>query len=319
MSALPPLRLLSVFEAVVRCRGVKAAAQEFNVSPAAVSQAVRQLESHVGVELLDRRTRPPTLTKPGMQLHNACATGLRMIRDCMDEVSAASEAASRSVTIACSVGTATHWLMPRLPGFQRRENGIAINVMTTPSGEPPFVAGIDIAIRYGSGAWRDGISHFLFEEEITPVCSRAFLQQISGSNERLKSAPLIHVDDPSWIGWHEYLKHTQQDDLRRNPSLRFTNYVQATQAALAGQGIMLGWRAITDDLVRDGRLVRTTDASFRQKEAHYAVTPHRSAKEASVTIVSRWLVEAGRGSPGAPSRRLAVAHQRDAADGDETS
>lgn len=296
MNALPPLRLLSVFEAIVRCRGMKAAADEFNVSPAAVSQAVRQLEGYVGVELLDRQTRPPTLTEPGRQLHEACTTGLRLIRDCIDDLRASSETATRSVTIACSVGTATHWLMPRLPGFPRSQGDIAINVMTMASGEPAFVAGVDIAIRYGNGAWRDGSSYLLFEEEITPVCSPSFQHQLGGREDPLGSAPLIHVDDRSWIGWREYLKQTRHGDQRRNPSLRFTNYVQATQAALAGQGVMLGWRAITGDLVREGRLVRASDRSLLQKEAHYAVTPHRSGKTASVAIVRRWLVEVGQRS-----------------------
>jgi LysR family transcriptional regulator, glycine cleavage system transcriptional activator len=312
VTALPPLRLLSVFEAVARCRGVKAAAEDFNVSPAAVSQAVRQLEDSIGVELFDRRTRPLALTEAGKQLHDSCSTGLRIIRDCIGEIQNTSERASRSVSIACSVGTATHWLMPRLPSFYRTHADIVINVMTTASGEAAFVAGIDIAIRYGSGAWRDGISHLLFEEEITPVCSPAFLQRFSGSKERLVLAPLIHVDDRSWIGWREFLQQTQQSELRRNPSLHFTNYVQATQAALADQGIMLGWRAITGDLVRAGQLVRAPSMSLRQNEAHYAVTPYRSAKMASIETVARWLVEAGRDNrvrlrPDAPAQTAETA------------
>ena len=294
MDALPPLRLLSVFEAVVRCRGVKVAAREFNVSPAAISQAVRQLEGHVGVELLDRRTRPPGITPPGLQLHDACVSGLRTIRDCIDEIRSVSATDARSVTIACSVGTATHWLMPRLPGFHRVRKDIAISVMTTASGEPAFVPGVDIAIRYGRGAWADGIGHLLFVEEITPVCSPDFARQIRDLDHPLRSVPLIHVDDRSWIGWREYLKQTRGGDPRDNPALRFTNYVQATQAALAGQGVMLGWRAVTDDLVRDGRLVPAFRLSLAQEDAHYAVTPRRSAKAASVEVVVRWLIDVGR-------------------------
>lgn len=293
MPVLPPLRLLSVFEAVVRCRGMKAAAREFNVSPAAVSQAVRQLEGHVGVQLLDRRTRPPAVTPPGMQLHDACTSGLGTIRDCIDEIRSVSAAAERSVTIACSVGTATHWLMPRLPDFHRVRSDIAINVMTTASGEPPFAAGIDIAIRFGRGAWADGTSHLLFAEEITPVCSPDFARQIRDVDDPLRSVPLIHVDDRSWIGWREYLKRTRGGDPKGNPALRFTNYVQATQAALAGQGIMLGWRAVTGDLVREGRLVPVAGPPLRPEDAHHVVTPHRSVKSASVDVVARWLVDAG--------------------------
>ncbi len=295
MDALPPLRLLSVFEAVVRCRGMTAAAREFNVSPAAISQAVRQLESHVGVALLDRRTRPPAVTPPGLQLHDACASGLGTIRDCIDEIRSDAAAAERSVTIACSVGTATHWLMPRLPDFHRARSDVAVNVMTTASGEPAFAAGVDIAIRYGSGAWGDGASRLLFAEVITPVCSPEFAWRIRDIADPLGSVPLIHVDERSWIGWREYLKRTRGGDPKGNPALRFTNYVQATQAALAGQGVMLGWRAVTGDLVRDGRLVTVGGPSLSPEDAHHVVTPHRGGKTAAVDAVARWLVEAGRG------------------------
>src|SRR3546814_9629093 len=61
-----------------------------------------------------------------------------------------------------------------------------------------------------------------------------------------------------WTPWEVYLRKlglargTARSGSR---DLRFTNYVQATQAAPAGRGVMLGWRSITGDLVAEGRLV----------------------------------------------------------------
>jgi LysR family glycine cleavage system transcriptional activator len=295
MRSLPPLRLLAVFETVVRYRGVKAAAQAFNVSPAAVSQSLRQLESHLGVTLLDRSTRPPSLTQHGAALREACATGLNTIESCIEEMRASILEGQRAITIACSVGTATYWLMPRLSTFYERHGDITINVMTTTTGSPLLSAGVDIAIRYGTGHWRDGIACLLFGEKVVPVCTPQFKVRMNERNAAFEHLPLIHVDvdDREWLRWSDYFKSMGYAGLRKHPSLRFTNYVQATQAVLANQGVMLGWQAVTGDLVAEGRLVAALDHVVYPVPAHYAVSAERGTKSASLRAVVAWLVDEG--------------------------
>ncbi|MFM2278216.1 MAG: hypothetical protein RLZZ444_447, partial [Pseudomonadota bacterium] len=53
---LPPLRLLTVFETVLRAGNIQRAAAELNVTQPAVSQALKALEDYVGLRLLDRST-----------------------------------------------------------------------------------------------------------------------------------------------------------------------------------------------------------------------------------------------------------------------
>lgn len=298
MRSLPPLRLLTVFEMVVRHRGVKAAARVLNVSPAAVSQSLKQLESHLGVALLDRSTRPPNLTRHGVALRDACAIGLKPIEDCIEEMHASTAAAQRSITIACSVGTATYWLMPRLTGFYQRHGDITINVMTTTTGSPTLSGGVDIAIRYGHGHWQDGIARLLFKEQVVPVCSPQFKLGVNDRGTEFEHVPLIHVDveDRSWLGWNDYFRSIGHAGRRQRPGLRFTNYVQATQAALGSLGVMLGWQAVTGDLVAQGRLVAVSGHVLHPSNAHYAVIPERSAKSASLHAVCEWLVQEGAGT-----------------------
>ena len=58
MSRLPPLRLLTTFEAVARLGSMREAATALNVTQPAVTQALKALEEHVGAVLIDRSTRP---------------------------------------------------------------------------------------------------------------------------------------------------------------------------------------------------------------------------------------------------------------------
>ena len=57
MLLLPPLDSLRFFEAAARLQGFARAAEELEVTPAAVAHRVRMLEKHLDVPLFDRRRR----------------------------------------------------------------------------------------------------------------------------------------------------------------------------------------------------------------------------------------------------------------------
>ena len=287
--SLPPLRLLSVFEAVLRTGSVQRAAAELNVTQPAISQALRQLEEHVGTKLLDRRTRPATRTEAGQILEAAVSEGLGRIADAIEHIRGL-QAAEDSATIACSVGIATYWLMPRLARFSAEHPHVTVNVMTVPQGAPRLTPSIDLAIRYGNGHWMDGDVDKLFDERVVPVCSPALLDRLSSRGTGLEKATLINVnaDDPSWITWPAYFKSCGLPD-NTAVGRKFTNYVQATQAALDGHGVMLGWESITGGLVRDGRLVEANTLPLVPKDAFYLVSSPRIAGREAARLLASWL------------------------------
>lgn len=268
---LPPLRLLSAFEAVVRTGGMQSAATQLNVTQPAISQALRSLEEHVGTRLLDRRTRPASLTDAGRILLRAVSEGLDRIEGAVGEIRALEEAGQSVVTIACTVCTGMYWLMPRLAVFYARHPDIVVRVVPT-SGMPRFMAETDLLIRYGAGDWADGRCERLFEERLVPVCNPATLERIGAGN--FADATLLHVEtgDDLSPGWDAYLEATGLPRERRG-DLSFGDHVQATQAALAGLGVMLGWVASTADLVREERLVVFHDRPLVPGGAYYLVSP----------------------------------------------
>ena len=62
---LPSLNWLRVFEAAARCESFARAAEELNMSAAAVSQQVRALEERLGAALFERPAHAVRLTDPG--------------------------------------------------------------------------------------------------------------------------------------------------------------------------------------------------------------------------------------------------------------
>ncbi len=63
MRRLPPLNSLRAFEAAARWLSFANAAEELFVTPAAVSQQIRQLEDYLGITLFHRMTRSVRLTE----------------------------------------------------------------------------------------------------------------------------------------------------------------------------------------------------------------------------------------------------------------
>jgi DNA-binding transcriptional LysR family regulator len=292
--SVPPLRLLSVFESVLRNRGVRLAAAELNVSQPAVSQSLRQLEEHLDVKLLDRSTRPLSVTESGAILLKAMTDSLAKISEAIGEIGELKNTSSAYITVACSVGFATYWLMPRLSAFYALHPDVSVNVVTTMQGAPRLRQGIDIAIRYGDGVWEDGAVRKMFDERVDPVCSPAFLARAGDKAALLDTAPLIHVDveDERWLTWGHYLATTGASARQKTDGPRFTNYVQASQAALGGQGIMLGWHSITGDAVKDGHLVTIVDEPLIPTDSFFLVlSPSLSARAPQRQMFADWLID----------------------------
>jgi DNA-binding transcriptional LysR family regulator len=288
---LPPLRLLTAFAAVARTGSVQAAAAELNVTQPAVSQALKLLEAHCGVRLLDRDRRPARPTEAGRVLAVSISDGLGRIEETLGALRQSELESLHAVTVACSVGVATYWLMPKLAAFYEVHPDVTVNVITTQSGAPELSAGTDVAIRYGHGRWPDGIVTRLFDEVVEPLCSPGLRARFDGPVPP-DAVPLLHVRSPetSWVTWTDYLRSTGQR-IATGRGQTYTNYVQTTQAALEGHGVMLGWHSITGGLAATGQLVSAGLPRYVPPDAFFCVTrPKRRGRAAEV--FSDWLLGA---------------------------
>lgn len=274
MDHLPPLRLLVTFEAISRHGSMRDAAARLNVTQPAVSQALKALEDHVGVALFDRSVRPARLTDAGEMLSRAVREGLGRIAATLEDIRALHAIGERQVTVSCTVGMATYWLMPRLPVFYAKNPEVTVNVQAPATDLPVLIPGIDVALCYGSGGWREGRTEKLFSEVVCPVGAPALVERLLAEGITLAEAPLIHVRNPNndhWAGWEDYLQ--ERGILRpRGGGQIFNNYVQAAQAVYSGRGLMLGWRSITGQAERDGALKAWPNGALDLGTGYYVTT-----------------------------------------------
>lgn len=62
-----------------------------------------------------------------------------------------------------------------------------------------------------------------------------------------------------WQTWHTWFDNLGIADDRSQNYISFNNYDMVTQAAIAGEGVALGWLGLIDGLLDQGTLVRATD------------------------------------------------------------
>lgn len=291
---LPPLTSLVAFEAAARLSSFTAAAAELGVTQAAVSRQIHLLEELLGFPLFNRLHRGIRLTDKGATLAAAASRSLNLLADTVAEIT--QESPENELVISATVAFSHFWLLPKVSLFSAAHPDIKLRIVT--QDDVPLVGrgDIDVTIRYGNGMWPDVRAQFLFRDEVYPVCA----PQIPSSEVRdlagLLEMPLIihQHDNPIWMGWSAWLAGFGAELPRRGARLVCSSYIDSIYAALNGQGVALGWAALTADLLQQERLVRVTDLSRPTIDAYHAVISPRDRPKPSVGLFLDWLSETAR-------------------------
>jgi DNA-binding transcriptional LysR family regulator len=82
------VRLLRIFDAIVRHNGFSAAQAELNISAPAISRYMSELESRLGLRLCERGQRGFSLTKEGQDIHGAACMLFASLDDFRNSVTA---------------------------------------------------------------------------------------------------------------------------------------------------------------------------------------------------------------------------------------
>ena len=291
-NSLPPLRLLTVFETLARTGGVRQAATELNVTQPAISQALRQLEDHVGTKLLDRRTRPALRTEAGQILEAAVTEGLGRIADAIDHIRSL-QLSTETVTIACSVGVATYWLMPRLAKLRQAMPDIDISISTSLADNLGERSQLDCAIRFGDGEWPMLEARHLMAERHIAVAAPALLDGWSpGDRPDLSRFTFLHVLSSStqrYLTWQHWLDAAGLADVDTRGGLEFDLLDLAIEAAVNGLGITVADRAMIAPQLESGQLVPLMDVEIGGHQSYWLVTRKERTESEPVERFRAWL------------------------------
>ena len=149
---------LMAFWKVAEHRGFTAAAADLEVSPSALSQAIRQLETRLGVRLLNRTTRSVSLTEAGQAYLARIGPALGQVIDAGEELHVLQGRPAGTLRLnAARISTALV-LQPILAGFLQEYPHVQLE-LTNDEGFVDIVEkGFDAGIRFGESIHRDMVA-----------------------------------------------------------------------------------------------------------------------------------------------------------------
>ena len=293
---LPGLPSLRTFEAAARHLNFTKAADELNVTPAAVSAQIRALEDQLGVRLFWRTSRTVRLTNAGETLSQATGEALDLIARAVERIGGTGR--GRTLTVSTGLSFAAKWLVPRLDRYRRLHPGIDIRLDATEQLVDFAREEVDVAVRFGPGIYPGLRSDRLFDEEVFPVCSPRLLQGAFPLHRPadLRHHTLIHEDwlgrDGTWPDWRMWLLAAGAVEVDATQGFHFRQTALVIQAAIDGQGVALGTTSLVADDLSAGRLVRPFDLSLKgpPQFAYYLVSPRATADRPLVKAFREWVL-----------------------------
>jgi LysR family transcriptional regulator, glycine cleavage system transcriptional activator len=290
MYQLPPLNPLRAFEAAGRLKSIRKAAEELFVTPGAVSRQVQMLEDHLGTKLFRRDPRAIVLTAAGEQYFSEITQHIEGIHNATLKLTGSR---GRDILKIRSYTTfSMKWLIPRLSDFQSANPTAEVRLTTSLEAVDFEHEDVDGAIRLGDGSWPGYEVDRLVRNELSPVCSPAYREQMNlRTSLDVKRLPLLHslARPDDWMLW---LKAAGIEGIDPYAGPKYTSSVLVHQAALEGQGVALAQRVLVSDDLSSGRLVEPFGPVLdRGDYTYYLIFPRNRARNPAFRKFRAWLIE----------------------------
>lgn len=301
---LPPLLALRAFEATGRQMSFSKAADELHVTQGAISRQIRLLEEFLRAPLFVRLARHIELTDFGKKYLAAATAAL----DQIEKVTLEGLYSARTLSVSVLPTIGALWLMPRLTAFMIEHP--EIQLMVSSSLEPVDFQHepVDVAIRVGqlpgsagnehgsqitfrmSKTWEGITAVHLWDDFITPVCSRRFISNHGPirSVDQLRHMPLIHNLRRA-DGWPAWLSASGVEPFEGNPRVDVGHSFMAVLAARSGTGVACVPTIEIEPLEWRDELVQPFDLQLQSAGAYYMLYPTGKIDEPDVRLFCNWL------------------------------
>ncbi len=290
---VPSLNWLRVFEAAAREESFARAAQQLNMSAAAVSQQVRSLEERLGAPLFVRHAHAVQLTEAGRAYLPPVQRALMTLEEATDGIFGQSR--EQGLYLQCVLIFAHGILSRGLADFEKRHPDVSV-MLSTGNSARDFQAGFnDLRIIFGNPHAYGAESDRIMGEWLYPVAAPEIAAQIDQPSALL-DWPLIEVGTHR-SGWRQVL-----EEARVRPGagrmVFADSTIMAVAMARAGRGIALARAPASDGEVNGAGLQPCLEGfRVRGSQAYHLVYDdlnnlRKPAKQFRDWILE-WVVEQG--------------------------
>jgi len=285
-----PLDALRAFEASARHLSFTRAGLELFVSQAAISHRIKGLEQRLGVTLFRRLPRGLALTDEGAALLPVVAEAFDRIGDTLERFA---DGRVREVLTIGVVGTfAAGWLLPRLPDFAARHPEVDLRLLTNNNRVDLAGEGLDMAIRFGAGAWHGVEAVPLIDAPLTPLCAPALARRLAAPADLARETLLRSYRQDEWPRW--FAAAGAPAPRIRGPI--FDSSPTMAAAAAAGAGVALLPPAMFARELAQGQLIRPFDTML-DGGAYWLTRLHSRPETPAMAAFRAWLADPARLPP----------------------
>lgn len=279
--------LLRLFLEIAKYPSFSDAAEALNMTKGAISYQIKTLEADLGMNLFRRSTRGVRLTGEGLKVLAACQSRYSEIEAELEDLKGVS---AQTLTVGVSTYFAARWLSPRLMSFMQQNPDVQLRIQPMVQFSDDEMQDVDIAIRWGSGNWDDGVVTPFMPIRSFPVGNRDAARKVEtlGMKRAISRFTLLRDRDDSnaWSHWlHEAAlpRQTRLDVLIvPDPNVR-------VQAVIDGQGIALMDNLVADELAND-RLFRLSGTELSDY-GYFLYRRHRAFASETAQLFSNWLLD----------------------------
>ena len=285
---IPPFRALMAFRAAATHDRLADAAASLGVTESAVSHQLRQLETLLHVGLFDRQRGRLVLTGTGRSYLDRIDPALREIEAATAAILPGEGRSAVRLTLPPSL--AATWLIPRLGQFEAAHPDVDVQLVLTTRIVDMGREQVDLAVRYGKGAWNGVEAAFLFDDLATPVAAPAL--RVPAPPPGGLPSGIRYIVNRSIPGeWEEWARARGLHPPALEGALALDSIEQALQVAEAGHGLAMGRSPYIEPRLERGTLVAPFGAAGPTGAAYYLCQPAAATPTAVARKVARWVQE----------------------------
>jgi DNA-binding transcriptional LysR family regulator len=291
---------METFSRIVEAGSISDAAQHMGLAKSAVSRRLKELETHLGVELFHRTTRRLTLTETGQHFYRQTS---RILDDVYEAEQSSAQAHGElrgglKLTLPSSFGR-MH-LGPAISDFLHAHPQISFDLDFNDREVDLISEGFDLAVRIGTLADSSLMARRLCSIQMCMCASPAYLEKMGTpqhADDLRKHHCLVYNLLEDAEHWHLYDGNKRSNKIKIRATLKAGNGEFLRDAAVDGQGIVFMPAFIIYEEINAGRLIPLLRHYQYPRTEAYALYPQTRHLSQRVRSFIDFLAQRFEGKP----------------------
>jgi DNA-binding transcriptional LysR family regulator len=256
------------------------AAQQLDISPAAVSKNVARLEDHLATRLLNRTTRSLSMTEDGQLFYDRCRDAVRDLESADQALLEHRSTPMGLLRVSCAAVVGRTVILPLLPAFLAKYPQVQIELLFDDRFVNLVADRFDVALRGGRLPDSGMVARKIFSFSVAPYAAHSYLKRF-GEPKILDD--LAHhnclqfriTNNNTLLDWELESSEKETRVVNTKGNLILNDPGALVSMCLAGLGVGLLADFLVDDFVQRGQLKRILPDYARPPLHIYACYPNR--------------------------------------------